>query len=124
MINIDKILASKRIEVSFAEIDVNSQYVKKFRKKYNLTQVALANIVGVKKNTVEQWEQGVNSVGGSSAVLLHLLNDNPELIEQLYQVKYDVVGNSDKDDYKQFDSRVIDLSTMISAKYCSEAVVC
>lgn len=124
MININKILASKRIEVSFPEIDVNSQYVKKFRKKYNLTQVALANIVGVKKKTVEKWEQGVNNVSGSSAVLLHLLNDNPELIEQLYQVKCDVVGNPDKDDFKQFDSQVIDLSTMISGKYCSKAVVC
>ena len=55
MINIDKLLESKRVEVVFAEINVNGEYVKQFRKNHGLTQIALANIVGVTKKTVEKW---------------------------------------------------------------------
>lgn len=92
MINIDKLLESKRVEVTFAEINVNGAYVKRFRIDHGLTQVALANIIGVTKKTIEKWEQGVNNVGGSSAVLFKLLNDNPELIDQLYKVNVRVSG--------------------------------
>ena len=107
MINIDKLLESKRVEVTFAEINVDGAYVKKFRKDHKLTQVALANIVGVTKKTVEKWEQGVNNIGGSSAVLLKLLNDNPELIAQLYSVNVGVTGKQESDEYQQIDLKVI-----------------
>ena len=72
---------------------IDKDFVKEFRAKHNLTQSALANILGVKKKTVEKWEQGINKVGGSSAVLLGLLENNPELIVQLYDVQI-VRGNS------------------------------
>lgn len=87
MIDIDKLLESKRIEVSFAKINIDGAYIKQFRHNNNLTQVALANILGVTKNEIEEWEQGVNKVNGSSTVLLKLLNDNPEFIRQLYIVR-------------------------------------
>lgn len=96
MIDTNKLLQSKRVEASFAEIKVDKEVIKRFRENHSLTQAALANIVGVKKKTVEKWEQGVNTVNGSSAVLLKLLNDNPQLIEQLYEVNKDVVGESDE----------------------------
>ncbi len=111
MINIEKLLESKRVEVSFAEINVDSAYVKRFRKDHKLTQVALANIVGVTKKTVEKWEQGVNNIGGSSAVLLKLLNDNPELIAQLYSVNVGVTGKQERDEYQQIDQKVINSSS-------------
>ena len=87
MINFDKLLESKRVILSYADINVDKDFVKDFRNKNNLTQIALANMVGVSKKTVEKWEQGVNKVNGSSAVLLTLLNNNPELIGQLYSFK-------------------------------------
>ena len=90
MINIEKLLKSKGIEVTFIDIEINNDFVKEFRQKNHLTQVALANILGVSKKTVERWEQGTNKVKGSSAVLLKLLNDNPELLNQLYNVKINV----------------------------------
>lgn len=111
MINIDKLLESKRVEVTFAEINVNGDYVKRFRVDHGLTQVALANIVGVTKKTIEKWEQGVNNVGGSSAVLLKLLNDNPELIDQLYQVNVRVSGKPRNDEYEPVALRVIKSTT-------------
>lgn len=114
MINIDKLLESKRVEVSFAEINVDGAYVKRFRKDHKLTQVALANIVGVTKKTVEKWEQGVNNIGGSSAVLLKLLNDNPELVAQLYSVNVGVTGKQESDEYQQIDLKVIKSTAKIT----------
>ena len=107
MINIDKLLESKRVEVVFAEINVNGEYVKQFRKNHGLTQIALANIVGVTKKTVEKWEQGVNKVSGSSAVLLKLLNDNPDLLEQLYKVSVGVKGKRTTEEYNPIELKVI-----------------
>ena len=57
MINIDKLLSSKRLEVAFAEIKVDKFFVKQFRQDNNLTQLALSNILGVTKKTIEKWEE-------------------------------------------------------------------
>ena len=111
MINIDKLLESKRVEVVFAEINVNGEYVKQFRKNHGLTQIALANIIGVTKKTVEKWEQGVNKVSGSSAVLLKLLNDNPDLLEQLYKVSVGVTGKRTTEEYNPIELKVINATT-------------
>lgn len=87
MIDINKILNTKRIEVSFQEINLNSEYIKNFRNKYGLSQLALANIMNVDIKTVRRWEAGLKNINGSSSVLLYLLYNNPELIKQLYEVK-------------------------------------
>ena len=107
MINIDKLLESKRVEVSFAEINVNNEFVKCFRHNHHLTQLALANILGVKKKTIEKWEQGVNKIGGSSAVLIKLLSDNPELLNQLYIVNTGVTGKIEEDNFFSIGSTTI-----------------
>lgn len=45
------------------------------RKEMNLTQTQLAQIVGLKKNTVASWEQGLSSPDiDTIAVLLKLFN--------------------------------------------------
>lgn len=95
MININKLLTSKHVEVKVAEITIDRNFVKQFRTNNNLTQVALANILGVTQETVEKWEQGEDRVSGSNAILLKLLNDNPDLLSQLYSVK--VVSGEQKD---------------------------
>ena len=41
------------------EISINLLF---FRKKAKMTQENLANAIGVKKNTISQWENGVNSI--------------------------------------------------------------
>ena len=115
MIDINKLLESKRVEVSFSKISIDSAYVKQFRHENNLTQVALANILGVTKKAIEKWEQGVNKVNGSSAVLLKLLNDNPELISQLYKVNV-VSGKKKNDEYCPIDLKVINSTVKPSYK--------
>ena len=57
MIDINKLLGSKRVEVSFPETAVDGAYVKLFRADHRLTQAALANIMGVKKKTIEKWSR-------------------------------------------------------------------
>nr|DAU87952.1 MAG TPA: putative zinc finger/helix-turn-helix protein, YgiT family [Caudoviricetes sp.] len=111
MIDVSKLLESTRLEITFADVNVDRDFVKAFRKEHGLTQIALANMLGVTKKTIEKWEQGKNNVGGSSAVLLKLLNDNPNLIEQLYRVKVDVQGKQPAEEYKSIGSTVVALSS-------------
>lgn len=108
MININKLLESKRVEVNVADAKIDKVYVKQFRLTHHLTQVALANILGVTKKTIEKWEQGVNNVNGSSAVLLRLLNDNPALLDQLYSVK--VLEGKQEENYEFIGSKEINLT--------------
>ena len=86
MMDLNKLYSAKRVVVDYLDVAVDGDYVKEFRNKYGLTQVALANILGVSKKAIEKWEQGRNKVGGSSAVLLTLLNENNELLEKVYSV--------------------------------------
>ncbi|MDE6504882.1 MAG: type II toxin-antitoxin system MqsA family antitoxin [Clostridia bacterium] len=86
MMDLNKLYSAKRVVVDYLDVAVDSDYVKEFRNKYGLTQVALANILGVSKKAIEKWEQGKNRVGGSSAVLLTLLNENNELLSKVYSV--------------------------------------
>ena len=86
MMDLSKLYSAKRVVVDYLDVAVSGDYVKEFRNKYGLTQVALANILGVSKKSIEKWEQGVNRVGGSSAVLLTLLNENNDLLSKIYSV--------------------------------------
>lgn len=67
--------------------EIDSEYVKEFRRKYALTQTALANIMGVTKKTIEKWEQGITKVSGSSSVLFTLLSKNEDLLHQIRKVE-------------------------------------
>lgn len=88
MINVKELMKAKRIVITYIDMeDVDKEFVKRFRAQFDLTQVALANIMNVSKKTVEKWEQGVNNINGSSAVLFALIKENPELILKLRQVK-------------------------------------
>lgn len=82
-----KLMNAKRVIIEYLDDNVDSNYVKTFRQENGLTQVALANILGVSKKTIEKWEQGVNKITGSSAKLLALLKEDPILLKKLYNVK-------------------------------------
>ena len=86
MIDVKALINSKRVEVKYLSPKVEGAFIKKFREKNNLTQVALANIMGVTKKAIEKWEQGANKVRGAAAILIQLLDKNPELIDQLRSV--------------------------------------
>ena len=86
MINVQELLKLREVEVKYLNPSVEGQYIKEFRQKHKLTQVALANIMGVTKKAIEKWEQGVNRVKGSTAILIQVLNEHPDLLDELRQV--------------------------------------
>lgn len=67
---------------------VDGNFIEHFRKKHNLSQHALANIMGVSYKTALRWERRKKPIKGSAAVLLSLLNDNDELVGKVYCVKH------------------------------------
>lgn len=87
MINFDVLKKAARINVTYTVDEISSEYIKEFRRKYALTQAALANIMGVTKKTIERWEQGINKVSGSSSVLFTLLSKNENLLHQIRKVE-------------------------------------
>ena len=118
MIDINKLLESKRVEVKITAVRVDRVFVKRFRESNHLTQIALANILGVTKKAIEKWEQGTNKINGSSAVLLKLLNDNPSLLKQLYSVK--TVEGPLEEKYETIESKKLQLDN--STKKTSHAL--
>lgn len=67
---------------------VDGAFIARFRNKHNLSQGALAIIMGVSYKTILRWERRKKPIKGSAAVLLSLLNDNDELVEKVYCVRY------------------------------------
>ena len=49
----------------------------------------------------------MNNINGSSAVLLKLLENNPELIQQLYSVRSNIEDIFAEDDYEVIDTKTI-----------------
>lgn len=85
--NFNELVKAKGITVGFIDVNgIDGHFVKEFREKNGLTQFALATIMGVKKKTVEKWEQGKNPIIGSSSILFRLLDNDPCLIERIYSV--------------------------------------
>jgi putative transcriptional regulator len=57
----------------FAELEV-----KAIRAKTGLTQGRFADVVGVSKRTLENWEQGRRSPSGPARALLKIVDADPE----------------------------------------------
>ena len=52
----------------------SAEHVKSLRKRFALTQAALAAILNTSISSVRQWEQGAKRPGGPSNKLLYLLD--------------------------------------------------
>lgn len=65
---------------------VNKNYVKDLRLNLDLTQKVLGDVLGVTKKTIEKWEQGVNPIKGPSARLIYLIDNNHNLVNELFKV--------------------------------------
>lgn len=57
--------------------------IKLIRKKLGMTQVQFAELVNVTKKTIERWESGSGMITGPIVTLVKLLNDNPDIPNQL-----------------------------------------
>lgn len=54
-------------------------------------------MLGIKKKTVEKWEQGVNPVNKTASRLLYLINNNPDLVKDFYQLSEINLLNEESD---------------------------
>ena len=61
--------------------NIDGLFLKELRNKLELTQVQMANYLGVSKKTIEKWEQGVNPIIGAAARLIYLISKEPKNLE-------------------------------------------
>ena len=88
MINLKALEKANKVIVTYTVDDIDSEYVKVFRKEHNLSQTALANLMGVCQTTVMHWESGKSKVSDSCAKLFTLFSKNCNLINDIRKAEY------------------------------------
>lgn len=63
--------------------ELQSADIKAIRKKLKLTQREFADFVNISVKTVEYWESGKGNISGPIITLVKILNDHPELVQNL-----------------------------------------
>jgi len=64
------------------DLVITASFVKSLRMKLGLTQRVFATKLHVALQTVKKWEQSANPVIGTSAVLIYLLEIDPDLYDK------------------------------------------
>lgn len=77
------------IEVPDTRAIVDGEFVVRVRKKIGMGQKPFARILGITERTLNRWEHEKIFIGNSSSRLLYLLDKNPDLIFELYNVVED-----------------------------------
>lgn len=77
------------IEVPDTKALVDGAFILRVRKKLGMSQKAFARILGITERTLNRWEHEKIFIGNSSSRLLYLLDKNPDLIFDLYDVVED-----------------------------------
>jgi len=77
-----RIRRAKGIKFSAAP-DVTASDIKKFRSRYGLNQIQLAELLMVGIDTVKKWETGENLPKKSTQRLFQILNESPEILNSL-----------------------------------------
>ena len=62
------------------EFSVEKPDVQKIRAKYKLSQKEFASMLGISKDTLQNWEQGRRYPTGPAATLIRILDAHPSLI--------------------------------------------
>lgn len=66
---------------------IDCKYLRKFRMSLNMTQVLLAEYLGVSKKAIEKWEQGKNKINGTVQRMIFLFEKRPELLSELREIR-------------------------------------
>ena len=86
--NIEKLNNAKKVKITFYQpYKVDSDFIKSFRVAKNLSQVELANILGVMPSTVARWERNKQEIKGTPAILLSILYEHKDLFDKIYKVE-------------------------------------
>lgn len=87
MINLNEIKKKKGYVIEFKkQPDVDAVFVKSLRKKLNLSQSMFAELLNVKKKTVEKWEQGTNPISNGNAVAMIIFDKYPEMAREFIEI--------------------------------------
>lgn len=62
---------------------VQGREIRAVRQRLRLTQAEFAELVNMSKKTIERWESGIKEISGPIVPLLHLINEYPQLEEDL-----------------------------------------
>ncbi|WP_300957629.1 helix-turn-helix domain-containing protein [Faecalibaculum rodentium] len=81
-------------EFTNTEAITTNDFAKALRQKLGLSQRMMAKMLGLSEKTIEKWEQGVNPIKGAASRILYLLDRHPELLNELYQFKKELVDES------------------------------
>lgn len=54
--------------------------IKQIRKKLNVTQLVFAQMIGISKRTLENWEQGKRTPEGPAVALLKVAASDPQAV--------------------------------------------
>ena len=61
-------------------VKLNADEIKNIRKNLNVSQSVFAKLLNVSLSSVRQWEQGTRKPGGSTMILLELLQREPNIL--------------------------------------------
>lgn len=75
----------KKLGITFTEILITPDKIKKIRKESNYSQSVFARLLNVSLSSVRQWEQGSRKPAGSAKVLLELMEKEPHILD--YRIK-------------------------------------
>ncbi len=75
----------KTLGITFNEILITPDKIKKIRKESNYSQSVFARLLNVSISSVRQWEQGSRMPSGSAKVLLELMEKEPHILD--YRIK-------------------------------------
>ena len=73
------------------EFTVEKPDVQKIRANYNLSQKEFASMLGISKDTLQNWEQGRRQPQGAARVLLQVAAKHPEAVWDVVQPKKKLV---------------------------------
>ena len=68
---------------------VDGTFILRVRKKLGLSQKVFAKILGTDEASLSRWEHDRQQMGTANSKLLYLLDKNPDLIFELYNVVED-----------------------------------
>jgi putative transcriptional regulator len=70
-------LTCRNVKLNLRPTAYSAKLVKLTRQKLGLSQAVFAEFIGVSKNCVQAWEQGLNPVTGAPARLMDEIRQNP-----------------------------------------------
>lgn len=76
-------LRTTTLEIPDVPPEFNKAEVKEVREQLNVSQPIFAKILGVSDDTVKAWERGANKPSGSSARLIQIAKEDPQIFKQI-----------------------------------------